>query len=784
MFSIPRNIVRAGRYIGIEPNRVVKEADRVDIRIALCYPDVYEIGMSYFGLFLLYELLNSLDGVWCERCFAPWHDMEAHLRAAGIPLTTLESRTPLSRMDVVGFSLTYELNVTNVLNMLSLGGIPLRSRERENGPLVIGGGPLTLNPVPYEPFFDLLVVGEAEGVLVDLASRLKGLKGLPRPAVIEGLAGLPGVYTPLLPKKRVRRLYIEDLDASFHPVRPPIPTMGSVHNRLNVEISRGCGNGCRFCIAGYGYRPYRERSPQRLAEIIDRAASETGFEEISFLSLSSGDYSCLPWLLSYVRQRHRHMSLSLPSLKIGSITEKEIDLLGAGARGGFTFALETSTQDLRDRLNKDIETDALMRQLPLLKSHGWRKVKLYFMVGFPWEEEADFLALRDLILPFVRLNMEVHLSVSPFTPKPHTPFQWLAMEDAGTLREKMGLVKRMASGRGVKVRMRDAPTSLIEALIARGDERLPSLFEDLHRKGVRLEAWSECFNPLLYDGWLDRASGPGAGLLGPRQKDAPLPWDFIETGVDKSFLLGEMERAERKEKTVDCYGACAACGLGCPCPRSADAAVSAAASDADQPAACPEPGLLWEGTPDANRTERAEQGFATSVFTLRYAKCGDSRHIGHLDTVEILLRAVRSSGISLKMHGKYHPKPRISLSPALPVGIESTCEMIEIERMGTHDIGPAEVRRIDAHLPKGMRILGVSPGRMAGQANGFGYLLVAGREIRGKATKVKERGERAFYEWRASGVKDLWLSGEFERIVKIEGRRIDGLRADHQRNLQ
>ncbi|HUJ70071.1 MAG TPA: hypothetical protein VLW86_11145, partial [Syntrophorhabdales bacterium] len=223
MFEIPRNITRAGRYLGIEPNSVVKEAREVDVRFALCYPDVYEIGMSYFGLFLLYELLNSLDGVWCERCFAPWLDMEEYLRKAALPLSTLESRTPLSRMDVVGFSLTYELNVTNVLNMLSLGGIPLKAEEREKGPIVIGGGPLMLNPAPYRSFFDLVVVGEAEGLLVDLAGRLKGLKGLPRSHVIGELARLPGVYAPLLGKKTVRRLYVEDLNTSFHPVKPPIP---------------------------------------------------------------------------------------------------------------------------------------------------------------------------------------------------------------------------------------------------------------------------------------------------------------------------------------------------------------------------------------------------------------------------------------------------------------------------------------------------------------------------------------------------------------------------------
>ncbi len=746
-FYIPSNVSRPARYLGIERNAVFKDLERVRVRFALCYPDIYEVGMSYYGYFLLYEIANAQEDVWCERCFAPWVDMESFLRESKRPLFTIESKTPLFKMDIVGFSLTYELNMTNVLNMMELGWIKQKAEERRDDPVVIAGGPSMMNPAPYEPFFDLIVIGEAEHVLVELLNRFKELKGMERWKIIRELADLDGVYSPIFPKDRVTRLYVKDLDASFHAKKPPVAIVGSIHDRLNVEISRGCGSGCRFCLAGYIYRPYRERSLENVKEILDCAIMSTGYEEVSFLSLSAGDHTQLTNILWYVSERFPGTSISLPSLRIGSLSEEEISLIGRTSRTGLTFALEAASESLRKRINKKIDLDSFYRQIPSLIKHGWRYVKIYLMVGFPWETEEDFQDLMTSIYPLIKWGMEVQLSISPFVPKPHTPFQYLGMDKEVNLREKIKIIKDLFKGRKVKVRFRDVKQSFAEAIISRGDKRLSELFSYLRRHKVRMEAWREFFNFQRYVDWFNSAGLEMEVYLGERRPNENLPWDFIDSGISKDFLFEEYRKSESALQTPDCFVECSSCGV------------------------CQSNRLLHKAKSSMEKLSLHEKEMRpVKKISLRYGKLGKAKYIGHIDTMKSIIRALRSSGILFKMHGKYHPMPKVSLSPAIPVGLESTCEWIVAEVVDINYDFASIKKLLNLYLPKGIRVFEILEGKLEGHPSVYLIVSQNGQKKEGFEL-LRERNGKRFYVFRGTNIKEILKDGKFERIVKIrEGK--------------
>ncbi len=585
-------VQKPARYIGGEYNSVVKDWETIKTKIALAFPDVYDLGMSNLGLAILYDIVNKQSEMLAERVYVPWPDMEAAMRAVNMPLFSLETRHTLPDFDMIGISLPYEQLYSNVLTLLDLGGMPLHSQDRdERYPLIMAGGNAVYNPEPMADFIDFFVMGEGEDAILEIIQTYWEVIDADRDTQLRRMAHIPGIYVP---RYYQPSYYPEDgtllkieplvdeaqptIDKRIAPLMPPpvtkfiLPYVDVVFNRASIEIQRGCTRGCRFCQAGMIFRPVRERSLEELMETVDAIVRETGHEELGLLSLSSSDYSQIGPLVKRISEKYdpRSLSISLPSLRIESFSADLVEMLSGGRKTGFTFAPEAATDRMRDVINKYISTESLLETVDEVYRRGWQLIKLYFMIGQPTETDEDVLAIARLAKQVVAIGEKYHgrkakvrIGVSTFVPKPHTPFQWASLFTLEEIRAKQELMRRELRGaKGVIFNWNDPEESLLEAVLSRGDRRLGAVIERAWRKGAKFDAWGDQFKPeAWWEAFAEESLHPDWYAHRPRLADEVFPWDHINAGVEKRWLLLDWYAAKRGETKIDCREHCYHCGI-------------------------------------------------------------------------------------------------------------------------------------------------------------------------------------------------------------------------------
>lgn len=698
-----KRVLRPSRYINNEINSIHK---RATVRVALAFPDVYDVGMSHLGLRILYEVINDIPYASAERVFSPWPDMEAELRRSGLPLSSLETNTPLRDFDILGFSLQYELSYTTVLNMLDIAGIPLRSDERDDkGPIVIAGGPCTVNPMPMIPFIDAFLVGDGEEAIGEIIEVVYQTRSKGRNETLNALSGIEGLYVPLIHggEARIRRRFIMDLENSPHPISPIVPYTPIVHDRITIEVSRGCSRGCRFCQAGMIYRPKRERSPEKIIEIAEKALSNTGYEEVSLSSLSTGDYCNLIPLLREMNWRfsERHVSISLPSLRVASVNRDVLKEIKAVRKTGFTIAPEAATERLRRIINKDFDDEDYERALNSLFSEGWENLKLYFMIGLPGERDEDIEAIPEMALKAIKVAkrysrrfVNISVTVSPFVPKPHTPFQWTGQESIHRIKEKLEYLRERLSRKGINYKGHNPEMSLLEAVLSRADSNISPLILEAWKRGCRLDAWIEWFD---FKRWVEAAEALGIDLYHYAERslgvDETLPWDRIDPGIKKDFLKKEFFRSQTGGFTPDCDDKCSGCGLGCT-NRPVQASEQQSSSTVK---------VLYGDRSGSSHI------ITSIVPTLRlrvmFSKTDMMRYLSHRELMTAISRALRRAEIPILYSQGFHPSPKMSFGPPLSVGVAGLKEYFDLEAKAGDWIR-AFKELLNETLPKGIRITG------------------------------------------------------------------------------
>ncbi|PKN36533.1 MAG: B12-binding domain-containing radical SAM protein [Deltaproteobacteria bacterium HGW-Deltaproteobacteria-2] len=734
---------KPSRYIGTEVNAVRK--DKPEVRFLLAFPDTYEVGMSHLGLQILYSILNEIFYVTAERCFAPWPDREKQLREGNIPLTSLESQKSLTDFDIVGFSLQYELSYTNMLNMLDLGGLPLARKEREDGhPLIIAGGPCCFNPAPLADFIDAFVIGEGEEVVGEIMSAIRAGKknSLSRNNLIKELATVPGIYVPAVHGKDqiIKKRNVVDLNLWKHPVRPIVPLMQTIHDRITLEIARGCTRGCRFCQAGMLWRPYRERNTSLLMEMAERMLQETGHEEISLLSLSSGDYSCIEPLVQNLMNRYhsRRVALALPSLRVESLNTTLMEEIKRTRKTSFTLAPEAGTDKMRLIINKGNTSEDLLSTVDKIFAAGWKSIKLYFMLGLPNETREDWEGIVNLGYEALRAannRGQVTISLSTFVPKPHTPFQWQRQISLEETYERQDFIRKRIKNRNLSVKWHDAKMSLLEGIFSRGNESAGVLLEAAFRKGCRFDGWTEI---LRFDLWQEAMTEAGIkpeDFTRERKIDERLPWDNIDCGVTREFLLEEKQKSENHTATDDCrFSDCQNCGV---CDFSTTKNIFAAKDEIK---------TVQPSSPVPDIAIGAEK-----KYRLTFSKIGHSRFLSHLELSQALVRALRRSSLTLAYSFGYHPHPKISFATATAVGMGSRQEYADItaqEYLSDLNLLKSE---INSALPEGIEILEISKlsaeeKAIAQMLKGFEYELYLPDTIDSSRLKAMEENIKNFLE--------------------------------------
>jgi len=689
------------RYLGQEIHSTRKDPAEVKLRFCLAFPDVYEVGMSHLGMQILYHLLNGIKGVACERAFAPWADMEKVLRDKKIPLSSLESSIPLRRFDIVGFSLQYELCFTNVLNMLDLSDIPLFSKDRDDRfPLIIAGGPSAFNPAPIADFFDGLVIGDGEEVALEVCEAALQSKeaGAKKDDLLKSLSQLEGVYVPSLHTEgqRIRKRTVSDLSQAFFPSCPIIPYMKVVHDRLNLEIARGCKRGCRFCEAGFIHRPYRERSPRVIHEILHASLKRTGYEELSLLSLSAGDYSSIGPLLSDLMDRYetKRVAVSFPSLRIESVVGRLAEEVKRVRKTGFTIAPEAGTERLRKVINKELDEGVLFQGLSDLFSKGWKNIKLYFMMGLPTEKEEDLRGIFDLTKKIAsvgerqKIHPNISVSVSTFVPKPHTPFQWESQMPLEETRVKLRLMKEGVKRNHLRFKWQDPHLSFLEGIFSTGDRSLSRVLAEAFRLGCRFDGWTDQFR---FPEWKEAFETVGLKMdlhTRKRKLEHLLPWSLIDTGIDAQFLWDEYQRGLQEKISPPCVKEnCHRCGV---CDGKA---MTIKESDP----------VEIKPLERMAKKDMRKKGIKKKI-RLKFRKVGEMRFLSHLELAHLFYRASKRADLSLCFSEGFHPMPRIIFATALPVGMESLMEIVDIECEGK--ITPPEIlERLNQTLPPGVEIM-------------------------------------------------------------------------------